>query len=92
MNLFMQLGNAVSVSGSQTIFNNRLPVLLSQYAPDVDVNMVLKAGATGIRGLLTPEQLPGFLEAYNRAVTDIFVSIYSSGIIPRFPPLTLLVA
>jgi hypothetical protein len=73
MNLFMQLGNAVSVSAAQTIFNNRLPVLLSRYAPEVNTTMVLQAGATRVRHLVLPEQLPGFLKAYNEAITNIFV-------------------
>ncbi|KAF3020107.1 hypothetical protein E8E14_005486 [Neopestalotiopsis sp. 37M] len=72
MNLFMQLGNAVSVSASQTIFNNRLPVLLSRYAPEVNTTIVLQAGATRARHLILPEQLPGFLRAYNEAITNIF--------------------
>lgn len=72
INLFMQLGNAVSVSSSQTIFNNRLPALLSRYAPEVNTTMVSQAGATRARQLIPPEQLPGFLEAYNQAITNIF--------------------
>ncbi|KAI0127010.1 major facilitator superfamily-domain-containing protein [Xylariales sp. AK1849] len=71
-NMFMQFGNAVAISISQTIFRNRLPQLLAQYAPDVDVGAVLGAGATEVRGVVTSDQLPGLLIAYNKAVTSMF--------------------
>ncbi|KAF3763010.1 putative MFS transporter [Cryphonectria parasitica EP155] len=71
-NLFMQFGTAISISASQSIFDNRLPDLLSQYAPDVDASAVLNAGATEVRGLVAPSQLPGFLLAYNEALVIMF--------------------
>lgn len=74
MNLFMQLGIAVSVSVCQTVFNNRLPELLHRYAPKVDVDLVFKAGVTGIRALIPAASMPGFLQAYNQALTEMFVS------------------
>ncbi len=73
INLFLQLGTAVSVSACQTIFNNRLPVLLQRYAPEVNVTAVLEAGATNARHFVEPAQMPGFLQAYNQAVTAVFV-------------------
>lgn len=75
ISLFMQLGIAVSVSASQTIFANQLPPLLRQYAPQVNVSMVQEAGAANARHLIPPNQFSGFLKAYNQAVTDMFVSI-----------------
>ena len=77
MNLFMQLGIAVSVSVCQTVFDNRLPGLLHQYAPEIDVDLVFKAGVTGIRALIPAASMPGFLKAYNQALTEMFVSLPS---------------
>lgn len=57
LNLFIQLGIAISVSACQTVFNNQLPELLQQFSPDVDVVMVFTAGVTGIRKLITPAQM-----------------------------------
>lgn len=74
INLFMNLGIAVSISIGQTIFRNSLPGLLAKSAPDVDPRMVLDAGATNIRGLVMAEQLPGLLVAYNKALARMFVS------------------
>ncbi|KAK4153327.1 putative HC-toxin efflux carrier [Chaetomidium leptoderma] len=72
VNLFMNLGTAVAISVSQTIFHNYLPGLLTQHAPGVDAGSVLDAGATNIQGLVSPEQLPGLLVAYNKALTQMF--------------------
>lgn len=70
----MNLGSTVAISISQSIFHNYLPPLLSQYAPGVNATSVLEAGAANIRGLVAPEQLPGLLIAYSKALTQMFVS------------------
>ena len=70
----MQLGLAISVSAAQTIFRNLLPVFLQRYAPTVDVNLVVEAGATSVRELIPAADMPGFLRAYSLAITDMFVS------------------
>jgi hypothetical protein len=80
LNLFLQLGTAVSVSASQTIFDNQLPALLHHHAPDINVTMVLEVGATNVRSLIQPSQFQGFLKAYNQAVTEMFVSLYHPGL------------
>ena len=70
---FNTLGGALSVSIAQNIFSNTLVRKLPVYAPDVDVARVIAAGATHFRDFLTPEQLPGVLLAYNKAVTTAFI-------------------
>ncbi|KAL2164961.1 hypothetical protein VTH06DRAFT_257 [Thermothelomyces fergusii] len=72
VNLFMNFGTAISISISQTIFRNSLPGLLAKSAPEVDARVVLEAGATNIRKLVTAEQLPRVLVAYNKALTQMF--------------------
>ncbi|ETS78443.1 hypothetical protein PFICI_10505 [Pestalotiopsis fici W106-1] len=72
INLFMQLGLAVSVSASQTIFRNQLPLLLHKYAPGVDAHLIAEAGATSVRELVSATGLPGFLQAYNLGITEMF--------------------
>ncbi|KAK4032637.1 major facilitator superfamily-domain-containing protein [Parachaetomium inaequale] len=72
VNLFMNLGSAVAVSLGQTIFQSYLPRLLAQYAPGVDAGSVINAGATNIRGLVSSEELPGLLVAYNKALALMF--------------------
>ncbi|EJP69096.1 MFS transporter, putative [Beauveria bassiana ARSEF 2860] len=75
ISLCMQLGLAISVSASQTIFANQLPPLLRHYASEVNITMVQEAGATNVQGLISSDQFPGFLKAYNQAVTEMFVNI-----------------
>jgi len=77
VNLFMNLGTAVAISVSQTIFQSYLPGLLAQYAPETDAGSVLHAGATNIRDLVPADHLPGLLVAYNKALTQMFVSYRS---------------
>ncbi|KAL2127090.1 hypothetical protein VTI74DRAFT_11335 [Chaetomium olivicolor] len=72
INLVMNLGTAVSISVSQTILQSSLPGLLAQYAPDLDADSVLHAGATNIRELVSPERLPGLLVAYDKALRQMF--------------------
>lgn len=76
LNLFLQLGLAVSVSACQTIFNNQLHTLLHQYAPKLNATMIMEAGATNARHLIEPANLPGFLYGYNKAVIAIFVFFF----------------
>ncbi|KAM3537521.1 hypothetical protein ARSEF1564_009553 [Beauveria bassiana] len=80
LNVFLQLGLAVSVSACQTIFNNQLPTLLHRYAPGVNVTAIVEAGATDARHFGEPAQLPGFLHGYNKAVTAIFVRLIFAGL------------
>ncbi|XWX01817.1 hypothetical protein V2A60_009846 [Cordyceps javanica] len=72
LNVFLQLGLAVSVSACQTIFNNRLPILLHRYAPGVNATEIVGAGATDARHFVEPAQMPGFLHGYNMAITAVF--------------------
>ncbi|KAM3426430.1 hypothetical protein MY4824_009969 [Beauveria thailandica] len=80
LNVFLQLGLAVSVSACQTIFNNQLPTLLHRYAPGVNATAIVEAGATDARHFVEPAQLPGFLHGYNKAVTAIFVRRIVAGL------------
>ncbi|AEO64679.1 uncharacterized protein THITE_47305 [Thermothielavioides terrestris NRRL 8126] len=72
VNLFMNLGSAVAVSVAQSVFHSYLPGLLRRHAPGVDPAAVLGAGATSVRGLVPPAQLPGLLVAYNEGLTLMF--------------------
>ncbi|KAJ3472280.1 hypothetical protein NLG97_g11125 [Lecanicillium saksenae] len=72
ISLCMQLGIAVSVSASQTIFANKLPKVMHEYAPKVNVTMIQEAGASNARHVVSAEDFPGFLKAYNESVTCMF--------------------
>lgn len=70
---FNTLGGAISISIAENIFSNTLLQKLPEYVPGIDAEAVLTAGATHINDVVTPQQLPGTLLAYNKAVTTAFI-------------------
>ena len=70
---FNSLGGAISISIAQNIFSNTLIKEIPKHAPGVKAATVIQAGATHIRDVVTPAQLPGVLEAYNIAVTNAYI-------------------
>lgn len=69
---FQTLGGALFVSVAQNVFNNRLLSGIIQYAPAVDLGMVLKLGATNLKNHVPQASLPGVQFAYNAALTQTF--------------------
>jgi hypothetical protein len=69
--MFMQtFGGALFVSVAQNVFNNRLISELPTYAPGVDPEIVVHAGATSLATQIPPRFLEGVQFAYNIALTD----------------------
>ena len=63
--LFLQtIGGAFWVAAGQAAFVNRLAQRLPVTAPTVNPQQVIATGATELRNVFTPEQIPGILEAY----------------------------
>lgn len=78
---FNSLGGALAISVAQNIFSNALRTEIPKYAPNVDPQTIIAAGATYIRKVTPPEALPGVLEAYNSALTQAYIlSIATAGI------------
>ncbi|PYI03007.1 MFS general substrate transporter [Aspergillus sclerotiicarbonarius CBS 121057] len=65
------LGGALFVSVAQNVFQNQLHQNLAK-VPGVDAASVVQAGATMLRKVVSADQLPAVLEAYNGAVTTTF--------------------
>lgn len=61
------------------MLSNGLVNEIAQRIPDIDPNTIIQAGATGIRTIVTPEQLPLVLDAYNAAVRDVFIMAIATG-------------
>ncbi|KAJ5537659.1 Efflux pump [Penicillium frequentans] len=51
---------------------NQLVSNLHEYAPDANSNDILEGGITGLRKVVSAEQLPSVLTAYNEALTQSF--------------------
>jgi hypothetical protein len=61
------LGGAVFLSLSQIVFSSRLRHYLAIYAPEIDPQLVIVAGAVGIRKAVPASSLPGVLLAYSKS-------------------------
>jgi len=66
-----QLGGAIFVSVGQNVLSNRL-IEGIKGVPGLDPHTITDAGATAIRGLVRPQFLGIVLNAYNRALTNVF--------------------
>lgn len=65
-------GGGLFLAFAQTIFGHGLVDALKKYAPYVDAQAVISAGATSVRKVVNPEQLKGVLEAYNVGINHAF--------------------
>ena len=57
---------------AQTIFSNSLKTLIPKNAPGVDPEAVIAAGATGLRSILSDNQITGVLKAYSVSLDRTF--------------------
>lgn len=76
---FNSLGGAISISIAQNIFANTLVKEVPKYAPGLDPQILLMAGATNVRKVVPPEMLNGVLFAYNKAVTSSYILAIACG-------------
>ncbi|KAL8857059.1 MAG: hypothetical protein Q9178_006351 [Gyalolechia marmorata] len=71
--IFLQtLGGALFISVGQNIFNNRLISNLVANVPSLDPALVLRTGATDLKGAVDPAVIGDVLSAYNSAITQTF--------------------
>lgn len=73
------IGGAIFVSVGQNVFNSGLLSALAVKVPQVDAELLLQSGASSIREVVAkaygndPQILQAVLEAYNEALTRVFV-------------------
>lgn len=63
---------ALFLSFSDTIFTNSLKTLIPEYAPSVDPQTIINAGATGFRSALSAAELANVLIAYAKSLDHVF--------------------
>ena len=73
-------GGALFLSFSDTIFTNSLKALIPTYAPSIDANTVINAGANGFRRLISSSNLRNVLVAYAKSVNRVFYLTASAGV------------
>lgn len=66
------IGGSFTLSAAQSAFNNKLISTLSSTAPGVNPALVLVTGATEIRDVFTPAQVPGIVAAYMQGLKTVF--------------------
>ncbi|KAG9247318.1 major facilitator superfamily domain-containing protein [Calycina marina] len=76
---FNSLGGAISISIAQNVFSNTLAKDIPIYAPEVNVQQVISAGATYLRKVVPPASLSDVIQAYMLALKDSFVIAIAIG-------------
>ena len=74
------IGGAVFLTIANTIFTQSLATELPKYAPDVDPQVIVNAGATAIRSVVSPKDLGGVLIAFSKAFDHIFYLNAAAGV------------
>jgi len=74
MTFSQYLGSATLVAFGETIFTNRLKAALALYAPSENADYILDIGATSLRQDVAADMLQPVLRAYNKALTETYVS------------------
>ncbi|CAI4218424.1 unnamed protein product [Parascedosporium putredinis] len=69
---FQTIGGAFFLSGAQSAFINEMVRKLATTAPTVNPGLVLLTGASDLRAVFSPEELPGILQAYMRGIKLTF--------------------
>ncbi|KAK4164959.1 putative HC-toxin efflux carrier TOXA [Cladorrhinum sp. PSN259] len=78
---FQTVGGAFWVSAAQSAFVNQLVKRLATSAPDANPFLVLGTGATQIRTVFPPEQVPGILIAYMAGIkTSLAIAVGAVGL------------
>ncbi|KAF5874199.1 putative mfs multidrug transporter protein [Botrytis fragariae] len=69
---FQYLGGALCLTFASTIFTAKLKSGLRVYAPSVDPQIVIEAGATAYRNVIPKDQVMNVVTAYNLAINHCF--------------------
>lgn len=66
------MGGAIFLCLAQTTFDNSLLSALTHYAPNVNAQAVIAAGAGAVRHSANPQDIHGVLLAYSKAISNTF--------------------
>lgn len=65
-------GGAIFLVVGEFIFAQTLKKKIPEYAPSVNAEAVIAAGATGFRQVVSAQNLPGVLVAYAKSIDQVF--------------------
>ncbi|MCJ1416197.1 hypothetical protein MMC32_002532 [Xylographa parallela] len=72
LNFFAQVGGSIFVSICQTILSSTLKSQLASTLPDFNATGIASSGATDIQSMVSAQQLPVLLDAYNAGIDNVF--------------------
>lgn len=73
-------GAAVFLSLAETIFSNSFGNLISEYAPSINGQSIIDAGATDFRKIVSGTNLAGVLIAYAKSIDRVFYMAAGMGV------------
>jgi sugar phosphate permease len=77
---FQQLGGALFIAVGQAVFQNKLIPQMQAIDPSLSPTQITMAGATGLKALVSPDNLPLVLAAYANSLDGTFeVAIAMAG-------------
>lgn len=65
------LGGVISLSAAQNVLSNNLIANLRSF-PNIDPHTIIETGATALRSIFSPSDLPEVLVAYNKAIIKTY--------------------
>ncbi|OBT75186.1 hypothetical protein VF21_06138 [Pseudogymnoascus sp. 05NY08] len=65
-------GGAVFIAICQALLTSALKTSIPKYAPSVNAQNIINAGATGFRAIVSADDLPGVLAAYSKSISHTF--------------------
>ncbi|KAH1671062.1 hypothetical protein KXV68_004814 [Aspergillus fumigatus] len=78
------IGAAIFLAAAEVIFSHGLRSTIPKYAPTVDSERVIAAGATGFRRIVSEASLPGVLVAYSKSIGHVFYLIAALSVLQFF--------
>ncbi|KAH8596657.1 major facilitator superfamily domain-containing protein [Bisporella sp. PMI_857] len=79
--IFMQsFAASLFLSFAQTIFSNGLKDALPKYAPGVDAQKVIEAGATNFRSVISEQEVAGTAMAFCRSFDQVMYLVAGAGV------------
>jgi len=73
-------GSALFVAFGETILSTGIKNALPKFAPSVNVQQVIEAGATHFREIIKKEDIPGVAWAYSEAINHVFYLVTAAGV------------
>jgi hypothetical protein len=77
-------GAAIFFAVAGVLFSRGLRSTIPQYAPTVDPETVIDAGATGFRGIVSETSLRGVLLAYSKSLGHVFYLVAALSVVHFF--------